>query len=84
MGRAPQSPQHQFEKARTMRERRNALFPVAISPARAAEALDVHRKMITAAIKSGELPVYCHGLKRRILIEDLVAWIRHTWRKDNG
>lgn len=29
----------------------------------------------------GALPVYQLGTKRRVLIDDLVAWVRATWKR---
>lgn len=66
-----------------MRVRHNALFPIATSPARLSECLGLRRKVVDDAIKAGELPIYKHGAHRRVLIEDAVAWIRNTWKKEN-
>ena len=66
-----------------MRERRNALYPIAVSPARAAECLDVHRKVIAEMIARG-MPIYRHGNKRRVLVDDLVAAIRNTWKLEKS
>jgi hypothetical protein len=62
------------------RARVTPLFPVAVAPARAAECLGVRRAAIDEAIRAGELIVYQKGLKRRVLVEDLVAWVRNTWK----
>ena len=63
------------------RERRTALFPVAVSPARAAESLGIHPREIGEAIKSGELACYVKGIRRRVLIADLTEWVRNTWKE---
>jgi hypothetical protein len=64
-----------------MRERRTALFPVAVSPAKLAECLGIKRATVTDAIKNDILPCYRKGLKRRVLIQDAVAWIKNTWER---
>lgn len=63
------------------RKRRTPLFPVAVSPARAAESLDIQPEEIQDAIKSGELPCYIKGIRRRVLIADLIEWVRHYWKE---
>lgn len=63
------------------RERRTSLFPVAVSPARAAESLGIKVERIQEAIKSGELPCYIKGVQRRVLVADLTEWVRNTWEK---
>ena len=57
------------------------LFPIALSPASLAAALDVDRRKIDAAIRVEGLPVYQNGAQRRILVEDAVDWIRRTWKR---
>jgi hypothetical protein len=64
-----------------MRERRTALFPVAVSPATLAECLGIKRATVADAIKKDLLPCYRKGLKRRVLIQDAVAWIKNTWER---
>lgn len=63
------------------RERRTAIFPIALSPAKLADCLGVSAEVVKDAIKSGELPCYQKGTKRRVLVSDCVAWVRATWRK---
>jgi hypothetical protein len=57
------------------------LFPIALSPASLAAALDVDRRKIDHGIKFEGLPIYQHGAARRILVCDAVDWIRRTWKK---
>jgi hypothetical protein len=64
-----------------MRERRTALFPVAVSPAKLAECIGVKRAVVTDAITNDLLPCYRKGLKRRVLIQDAVQWIKNTWER---
>jgi hypothetical protein len=64
-----------------MRERASTLWPVALSPASLADALDVDRRVIDRMIRLGQLPVYQIGVKRRVLIEDAVNAIRHYWNQ---
>ena len=65
--------------------RARRLFPVALSVDAACECLDgIHHSYVRAAIKSGALPVYRLGIKRRILVEDLTAWVRSEWKRDNA
>jgi len=58
------------------------LFPVALSPAALADALQISRRKIDAAIRFEGLPVYRSGLARRVLIEDACDWIRRAWNKE--
>jgi excisionase family DNA binding protein len=61
------------------RQRKRALFPIALSADAAAEALQVPRRAIADAIKSAELPAYAGpGRRIRITVTDLVAWVQ-TW-----
>ncbi len=64
-----------------MRERRNAIFPIALSPAKLADCLGIRPDVIADAIKQDLLPVYRQGVKRRVLIADAVAWVRNTWER---
>ena len=64
-----------------MRERRTALFPIALSPARLAESLGIRVEVVTDAIKNDVLPCYRKGLKRRVTVQDAVAWIKNTWER---
>jgi hypothetical protein len=64
-----------------MRERRTALFPVAVSPAKLAECIGIKPAVVADAIKNDLLPCYRKGLKRRVLIQDAVAWIKNTWER---
>jgi hypothetical protein len=54
---------------------------IALSPARCAAAIGAnYERCILPAILAGELgPVYTLGLKRRILVRDLEAWMRLYW-----
>lgn len=60
------------------RERRTPLFAVAMSPARAADAIGIRADEIYEAINAGLVPVYQKGIRRRVLVADLSAWVR-TW-----
>ncbi len=62
------------------RRRVTPLFPVACSPQRIADCLDVDRRVIDRAVSEGHLTVYQHGLARRILIQDVVHWIKTQWK----
>lgn len=63
------------------RVRKFRLFPIALSPASLAAALDVDRRKIDHAIRFEGLEVFQHGNARRILVEDAVEWIRRTWKR---
>ncbi|WLA39470.1 helix-turn-helix domain-containing protein [Bradyrhizobium elkanii] len=52
---------------------------IALSPAGVADAIGISRDVITAAIRSGALPVYECGNKRRCLVAEVEAWIRRDW-----
>lgn len=62
------------------RERVTPLWPIALAPARLADVLQVHRSVIDRAIAAGDLTVFQHGSARRILIADVVLWIKTTWK----
>jgi excisionase family DNA binding protein len=63
------------------RAHKTPLWPVALSPARAAAVLGIRPDQIQEAIRAGHLPVYTIGIKRRVLIEDLVAYVRAHFTK---
>jgi excisionase family DNA binding protein len=63
------------------RARKGKLWPVALSPSQASDAIGVHADIIAAAIKSGALRCFKLGTKRRILWRDLNRWIIRTWRR---
>jgi hypothetical protein len=60
------------------RHNKSRLFPIALSPARAAQALDLRPDQIAAMIRTG-LPVHKVGAKRRILVKDIYHFIRRNW-----
>lgn len=60
------------------RQRQNAIFPIACSPARAADALCIREVEMYEAIRLGHVPVYRKGARSFVLIEDLTKWVR-TW-----
>jgi hypothetical protein len=64
-----------------MRERRNAIFPIALSPAKLAACLGIHRNVVADAIKNDLLPCYRRGTKRRVLVSDAVQWVKITWER---
>ena len=64
-----------------MRERRTAIFPIALSPARLAGCLDIRPEVIANAIKQDHLPCYRKGTKRRVLVADAIEWVRNTWER---
>jgi excisionase family DNA binding protein len=69
------------QMARYVRKAR--LFPVALSQRAAGEALGIEPREIHAAIRDGELLAYKRGTHVRVLVEDLVAWVR-TWTQITG
>ena len=66
------------------RERTSRLFPIAVSPSVAADMLGVDLKVITRAVKAGELPLYQHGRTQRIPVLSIVFWIEMYWIKVGG
>jgi hypothetical protein len=58
-----------------MRERRNAIFPIALSPAKLADCLGVRPEVVAQMIRDG-MPVHRHALKRRVFVQDAVEAIR--------
>jgi hypothetical protein len=57
--------------------KRPLLF-LALSPAAVANALCIRDDEVNAGIKSDALPVHVIGIKRRILVADVEAWVR-SW-----
>lgn len=57
------------------------LFPIALSPAALADALQIDRRHIDHAIKYEGLPVYQRGNARRVLIKSAVEWVERCWKK---
>jgi len=62
-----------------MRETR--LWPIWLSVSELGRALGLERKVIYEWIRLGGLPVYKIGTKRKILIEDVVAFIRANLKR---
>jgi hypothetical protein len=63
------------------RIRKKPMWPIALSPAAAAECLGIPRQTVMDAVKNLELQVFQKGLARRILTLDLEKWVRETWKK---
>ncbi len=62
------------------RKRKFSVVQIAVSPLAAADACNCsYEHVILPAVLAGEIPVYTKGSARRILIEDLVKWVRETW-----
>ena len=59
---------------------KNPIVLLALSPAATATALGIRADEVAAGIASGALPVYVRGLKRRILVSDVEAFVR-SWPK---
>jgi excisionase family DNA binding protein len=60
--------------------RKHRLFPVALSTKGAADSLSLRVAKVAAAVKSGALKSYRHGNQRRILVVDLIEWVR-SWER---
>jgi hypothetical protein len=73
------SPRTQGVSPLGQRIRKNTLHPVAVAPTMAAEVMGVRRKEIFDAVRAGLIPVYRIGIRRRILVVDLISWARDTW-----
>lgn len=64
-----------------MPRQRRPIMPVAMNVALIADSLGIRRADVYAAIKASELgPVYQRGLRRVILTELVVQWIKSYWR----
>jgi len=59
------------------------LFPILLSVADASRALGVDRARLYAAIRAGHLALFRDGVKKRILVADLVEWVRHHWTRES-
>jgi hypothetical protein len=66
-----------------MRERKSRLFPVALSPERAAGCIGVRPELIRDAIRLRLLPCYKapRGSRRIVLVRDLLHYIRREWKR---
>jgi hypothetical protein len=68
--------------------RAEKLFPVALSPAQAADATGTRPEEIRDLIERANIPLYQIGMRRRVLVADLVEAIRNHWpvveRKSHG
>ena len=60
------------------RQTKNPKVILALSPAATATALGIRLERVAAAISSGALTVHALGLKRRILVREIEAWVS-TW-----
>jgi excisionase family DNA binding protein len=56
------------------------LHAIACSPAEAANQIGIGVHKVQRAIREGLLPCYQLGLKRRVLVVELIEWVR-TWPK---
>jgi excisionase family DNA binding protein len=66
-------------------QRKTKLFPVALSPKGASDALDCsYDRKIRPAIASGELPAFKHGTLVRVLVSDLEKWVRTGVESQRG
>lgn len=61
------------------RERR--LYPLMLSVAECAAVIGVERRTVYQMIDNG-LPLYRIGVKRKILVADLVDFIRQTFKRE--
>ena len=59
--------------------RRMRLLPLALSPKNTARFLGVSAEIVYAAGRAGEFPIYKIGVKRFILVEDTLRWVRRTF-----
>jgi hypothetical protein len=61
------------------RARKEPSVILALSPADVAASLGISTKVVADALADGSLgPLYITGAKRRLLIEDVTAWVR-SW-----
>jgi hypothetical protein len=63
------------------RETKTPIVLLALSAAAVATSIDVRPDQVAAAIATGALPVHCLGVRRRILVKDVLAWIERDWKK---
>lgn len=61
---------------------RERIYPILISTSEAASALGVDRKVIYQMYDAG-LPRYRIGTKQKILVADLVEFIRHFYKRES-
>jgi hypothetical protein len=52
---------------------------LALSPNGVATALGIRSEQVYEAIQKGELIVRVKGIRRRVLIKDVEAWVEKTW-----
>lgn len=57
----------------------NAIKPIAVSVETASRLLDLDRRKIARAVRSGELKTYQNGKSVRLIVSDIESWIRTTW-----
>lgn len=57
----------------------NATKPIAVSVEAASRLLDLDRRKIAGAVRSGELKTYQNGKSVRLIVSDIESWIRDTW-----
>lgn len=57
----------------------NAIKPIAVSVETASRLLDLDRRKIARAVRSGELKTYQNGKSVRLIVSEIEAWIRDTW-----
>lgn len=63
--------------------RTRSLYPLAMSVSECAEQLHCERKVLYRAIRDEGLPIYRRGVRRYLLTEDVLLWIRSTWKRED-
>lgn len=62
------------------RERR--LWPLTLTISEAAAALHLQRRELYDAIRLDGLPLYRKGVRKFVLVADLVEWVRERWPRE--
>ncbi len=66
-----------------MARRARALWPIMLSVAEVADAMKVDRRVVYQMIAAG-LPLYRIGVKRRVLVADLLDFIPLHFQRDGS
>ncbi len=62
--------------------RQRQLYPIAVTVAELADSIGVDSALIYTAIKLRRLPVFRVGVRRLILVEDAVSWLRENFKRE--
>ena len=59
------------------------IFPVAVTIAELAASMGLDRNKISEAVRLQRLPIYRVGVKRLVIVQDAVEWLRRDFPRES-